>query len=345
MNLRGNLFLYLTYTRFSSMANGSPSAIQDKDTDTVLPSGSKFYPGDFIPLGYSAASIKLAQINGHIFQGLYSVPSQRVLSPSGNRLTRKIILDLYGELTGWQRDVPTHLRIKSNVADNPLDPAVLRALTFLDLRFQFAVISVTRPLLFRLVSVIRDGSFDTMSAGSRDFLTTYSKACAQSARSSLRTLKFMRRNQLLNDCLWLDVFYILSTAMVLLLEYIRAPSSAEAYRLNECISMLRELQPRGTARNVLDSLSDLVAFLGLDDLPVESSTLDPLHNGGGGELQLYELFNITTSSSGIMEGSIQSPDIGIIGMGKSYGIRAGEGANNFAWMDQIIRIAAELGPA
>ena len=344
------------------MANGCPAAIHDADSDTALPSESLLSPGDYTPIGYLGSSVALAQISGHIFQGMYSVPQQRVPNVQGNRLSRRTIADLYAELVRWRHDVPPHLRINSNSLDSSMNPSVMRALAFLDLRFQYAIISVTRPLLFRLVSAVRDGSFDTLSQESQSFITIYSDACAQSARSSLTTLKYMHQNSLLNNVLWLDAFYILSTAMVLLLAYLRASSPSEARRVNECISILRELQPRGTGRVVLDSLSDLATFLGLDELPAGSSPHDTHHGGNTGDLQLYELFSSTATTPGT---GINSPEISVNGMGgfgvvgyhsvtagegqgqgQGPGQGQGQGPNEFAWMDQIVRMAyAEFGPS
>lgn len=300
-------------------------------------------------MGYLASSVALAQISGHIFQGMYSVLPQRVANVQGNRLSRRTIADLYGELVRWRHDVHPHLQINPNSQDNSMNPSVIRALAFLDLRFQYAIISVTRPLLFRCVSAVRDGSFDTLSPESRTFIKTYSDACAQSARSSLLTLKFMHQNNLLNNVLWLDAFYILSTAMVFLLEYLRASSPSEAYRVNECISILRQLQPRGTGRIVLESLSDLATFLGLDDLPQLSPPTDHPHNSG--DLQLYELFSSTPSSAATPGTGISSPEISVNAMGGfgvgGYNTTSGgenQGPNEFAWMDQIVRMAyAEFG--
>lgn len=175
----------------------------------------------------------------------------------------------------------------------------------------------------------------------------YSDACAQSARSSLATLKFMHQNNLLNNVLWLDAFYILSTAMVLLLEFLRASSSAGAHRINECISILRQLQPRGTGRVVLESLSSLATFLGLDNLPLVSSPNEaPLENPG--DLRLYELFSSTATTPGT---GISSPEISVNGMGtfggNGYTVSGGgegQGPNEFSWMDQIVTMAyAEFG--
>jgi hypothetical protein len=224
-----------------------------------------------------------------------------------------------------------------------MDPSVMRALAFLDLRFQYAIISVTRPLLFRLVSAVRDGSFNGLSNDSKTFITTYSDACAQSARSSLLTLKFMHQNQLLNNVLWLDAFYILSTTMVLLLEFLRSSSKIEAHRVSECISILRELQPRGTGRIVLDSLSDLSTFLGLDDLPPHEPPQETGH--AAGELQLYDLFTNTPSSATTPGTGISSPEISVNGMAFGVGgfnVSGGDmngGPNEFAWMDQVVRMA------
>jgi hypothetical protein len=149
----------------------------------------------------------------------------------------------------------------------------------------------------------------------------------------------------------LDAFYILSTAMVLLLEYLRASSTTEAHKVSECISILRELQPRGTGRIVLESLLDLATFLGLDDLPPHSpNPHDPHHNPG--ELQLYELFTSTPSSATTPGTGISSPEISVNGMGGfgigGYTLSGGDmqgGPNEFAWMDQVVRMAyAEFGP-
>ena len=161
--------------------------------------------------------------------------------------------------------------------------------------------------------------------------------------------------------------------MVLLLAFLRAsPSASEARRVNECISILRELQPRGTGRVVLDSLSDLATFLGLDELPSPSSPHDTHHGGNPGDLQLYELFSSTATTPGTGTG-INSPEISVngiggFGVGGFQGVGTGEGGgvgggggggggsgggvgaggqgNEFAWMDQIVRMAyAEFGPS
>jgi hypothetical protein len=330
------------------MANGYPAAIHDPDSDTALPSESLLSSGDSTPIGYLASSVALAQISGHIFQGMYSVPPQRVPNVQGNRLSRRIITDIYGELVRWRHDAYPQLQISPNGQDGSSNPTVMRALAFLDLRFQYAIISVTRPLLFRLVSAVRDGSFDTLSSESRTFITTYADACAKSARSSLATLKFMHQNNLLNNVLWLDAFYILSTAMVFLLDFLRASSPSEAYRVNECISILRQLQPRGTGRIVLDSLCDLAKFLGLDDLPHLSPPQDDPHNPG--ELQLCELFSGTPNSAATPGTGVSSPEISVNGMG-GFGVGSAsgvenQGPNEFAWMDQIVRMAyTEFAPS
>lgn len=333
----------VAYCRFWSMAHGHPAAIHDNDSDTALPSESLLSPGDYTPMGYLASSVSLAQITGHIFQGMYSVPPQGIPNARGSRLSRRTIADLYGELVRWRHDVHPHLRINSNTGPESMNPSVMRALAFLDLRFQYAIISVTRPLLFRLVSAVRDGSFNALSNDSKSFITTYSDACAQSARSSLLTLKFMHQHHLLYNVLWLDAFYILSTTMVLLLEFLRSSSKTEAHRVNECISILRELQPRGTGRIVLDSLSDLSTFLGLDDLPPHSPPQEPGH--AAGELQLYELFTNTPSSTTTPGTGISSPEISVNGMAfgvGGYNMSGGDmngGPNEFAWMDQVVRMA------
>lgn len=332
--------LILANDRFSSIANGCPASIHDDDFDTDLPIDGHHSPGDYTPVGYLKCSVKLAQISGHIFKKMYSVPPQSSHKATGNRHIRRTIADLFGELVEWRHQVPSHLRIDSTGAAPVPNPAILRALAFLDLRFQYAIISVTLPLLFRLVSAVKDGDFESLSSESKSFITQYSDACAQSARSALQTLKLMHQNHLLNNVLWLDAFYILSTSMVLLLQYLRTSSNAEAYRVNECISILRHLQPRGIGRNVLNSLSDFATFLGLDYLPPQSPSRDNLQPLGENELRLYELFNMTPSSAATPEpGGPPSPEMGL---GGGY-ISLGEGANDFAWMDQIIRMAAEYG--
>src|SRR5271156_5616922 len=330
--------LIVTDSKFSSMANGCPASIHDDDFDTDLPTDGHHSPGDYTPVGYLACSVKSAQISGHIFQKMYSIPPQSSHSATENRHIRRTIADLFGELVEWRHQVPPHLRIDSNVDDPAPNPAILRALAFLDLRFQYAIISVTLPLLFRLVSAVKDGDFESLSSESKSFITQYSDACAQSARSALQTLKLMHRNHLLNNVLWLDSFYILSTSLVLLLQYLRTSSNPEAYRVNECISILPHLQPRGIGRNVLNSLSDFATFLGLDYLSPQSPSRENLQPLGENELRLYELFSPTPSSAATLEpGGPPSPEMDLGGGHVSLG----EGANGFAWMDQIVRMATE----
>jgi len=199
---------------------------------------------------------------------------------------------------------------------------------------------VTRPLLFKIVVCVRDGSFNTFSNDTRTFYKNYADACSHHARSSLRTLKFMHQNQLLNNVLWLDAFYILSTGLILLLEYLRSSSVSEARRVNECISILRDLQPRGTGRTVLDSLSDLGTHLGLDDLPTPTES-PPYQHQHPGELPL-ELFSNTPSSAATPGTGISSPEIGMNGMGIGGAYNAN--AVGDAWMDEVVRMAyAEFG--
>jgi len=342
MNLSGTISGVSSDVRFSSMANGCPAAIHDHDSDTALPSESLQSLGDYTPMGYLASSVALAQISGHIFRGMYSVPPQHIPNVQRTRLSRRIS-DLYGELLKWRHNIPSHLRLNITSEDTIISPPVLRALAFLDLRFQYAVISVTRPLLFRLVSSVRDGSFESLSTESRTFITTYSDACVQSARSSLAILKFLDQNNLLNNVLWLDAFYILSTAIVLLLEFLRANGPSEARRVNECISILRQLQPHGTGRRILASLSEIATHIGLDDLPPLPSAADPTRDSPG-DVRIYELFSSTATTPGTV---ISSPEISINGMGGGYSVSGGgdnQGSNEFSWMDQIVRMAyAEFG--
>lgn len=324
------------------MGSGCPAGIHDRDSDTSLPREELPPPDDGLQ-GYLAASVALAQISGHIFEGMYSVPPRRGSTSQVNRLLRRTIADLYGELVRWRHEVPSHLRFTPNAQDQNNNPSVLRSIAFLDLRFQYAIICVTRPLLFRLVCTVRDGTFDSLSKESRTFITTYADSCSQSARLSLATLTFMHQHSLLNNVLWHDTFYILTTTMVLLLEYLRASSTTEAYRVVECISILRNLHPRGTGRIVLDSLSDLATFLGLDDLPPQSPPKEDTH--ATGELQLYELFSPTTSTvTSPAATGISSPEISMNGINAGQGQDSGQGSNEFAWMDQIVRMAyAEFG--
>ena len=350
------------------MANGCPASIHDNDSDTALPSESLLSPGDYTPIGYLGSSVGLARISGHIFHAMYSVPAQRTPPVQGNhpRISRRTIADLYGELLRWRHDVPPHLRMNNQMSDPSINPAVLRPLAFLDLRFRYAIISVTRPLLFRSVTATRDGSFDSLSQESRTFITTYADACTQSARSSLATLQLMHRKHLLNNILWLDSFYILSTAMILLLDFLRGTASA-AHRINECLSILRQLQPRGTGRIVLESLSDLAAVLGLDELSQTQTSPSSGHHhqrsaSAPGDIQLYELFSSGPPSSVATPGGLSSPELSVNGMmfggqnggglgGGGYaghgggGAETGQGGNEFAWMDQVVRMAyQEFGP-
>jgi hypothetical protein len=145
----------------------------------------------------------------------------------------------------------------------------------------------------------------------------------------------MQQHNLLNNVLWLDAFYILSTAMVLLLEYLRSGAPIEAHRVSSCIAILRTLQPRGTGRMVLASLADIATFLGLDTMSTEPVASSPVHTG---ELQLYELFTNTPSSAGT---AVSSPEISVGGLGWSSGFGMLEGVNEFAWMDQVVRMAYE----
>src|SRR5205814_1570628 len=90
----------------------------------------------------------------------------------------------------------------------------------------------------------------------------------------------------------------------------------------------------GTGRAVLASLSDLATFFGLDELP----RLSPSHD------HRHELFKNNTPSSATTLGS--GIEITVNGMG---GFEAGEhstasggesqGLNEFAWMDQIVKMA------
>ena len=347
------------------MANGCPASIHDNDSDTALPSESLPSPGDYTPTGYLASSVGLAQISGHIFQAMYSVPAQRTPPVQGNppRISRRTVAGLYSELVRWRHDVPAHLRINHQISDPSINPAALRALAFLDLRFRYAIISITRPLLFRRVTATRDGSFGSLSQESRTFITTYADACTQSARSSLATLKLMHQNHLLNNIIWLDSFYILSTAMILLLEFLWGTASA-AQRVNECISILRQLQPRGTGRTVLESLSDLTTFLGLDELSQAQTSPSSSHHhhqrsaSAPGDIRLYELFSSGTPSSAATPGGLSSPELSVNGAmfgGQSSGglggggyagaAETGQGGNEFAWMDQVVRMAyQDFGP-
>jgi hypothetical protein len=274
---------------------------------------------------------------------MYSVP-QRALG-GGNRLSRRTIADLYGELVRWRHEIHPDLRISATRATE-MEFSALRALSFLDLRFQYATMSVTRPLLFRLVSSLRNGTFGSLSNDTQLFITTYSDACSQSARSSLQTLKFMHQRNLLNNVLWLDTFYILSTTMVLLLEYLRTASLSEAHHINDAISILKELHPRGTSRLVLASLTDLQAFLGLGDLPPPDPAAGTEHpQSSTAELHLYELFNSPSPSTGISSPEISVPGgyVGIPTAGEG-GQEGSTGLEGYGWMDQIVRLAyAEFG--
>src|SRR2546423_54248 len=143
--------------RFSSIGNGFPSSIHDSDSDTALPSDNILSLNEMIPLGYFGASVALAQITGHVFQAMYSVPPPG----GGNGRSRHTVADLYGELVRWCHEIHPDLRIPSKAADE-VNSVVLRRLSFLNLRFQFATMSVTRPLLFKLVMALRDGTFASL---------------------------------------------------------------------------------------------------------------------------------------------------------------------------------------
>ena len=235
---------------------GRPAALSDVDCDTQLPDENILPPGDYTPHDYLSTSVNLAQISGHIFQGMYSAPKPG----SDGKISRRTIADLYSELVRWRHDLPSHLR--TGVASTMTSH--MRSVAFLDLRFQHAVVLVTRPLLLRYVSAKMDNTLPNLTRDTVAFLVAYSDACAQAGRSSYNTLRFMANRNLLNNVLWVDSFYILSTAMVLLLEYLRKNDATSAEQVRQCVGIMKALNPHGVGRYVLQGLLDVTGTLNLD---------------------------------------------------------------------------------
>lgn len=167
----------------------------------------------------------------------------KALNPAGTGAT-SAAEDTYGrplspvvgilrDLERWREHLPAHLRLE--VTDS-LAPSSQRPLLLLHAQFYYILIVISRSALLRRATIVTKNSTEHIPQA----LTAVSESCIDAGRQLAKILRKLETINKFNALTWWDIFYTVTTAMVLVLDVrIKMNESPEAPA--ESHTLLREL--------------------------------------------------------------------------------------------------------
>ncbi|GAD98034.1 hypothetical protein ANI_1_1330144 [Paecilomyces variotii No. 5] len=264
-----------SFEQFLCMSLGRPSAIDEQEMNTGLPSDDMIGSG-CNPPGYMECSFKLQVLSSRLRRMMsvqYQSTNERKRPPVV-KASNPPPLAFLDELQAWEDEIPAHLKLPkfNESVDDAVPPQSqlrefcsryhsnhLRAMILLHIQYHNLKIQLSRPYLLTLISSnSRDPAavpyfWEDVPSNARsrvDHVAFLARSCVTSASYISRLVLLLNSAGALNGLTWLDVFYAYSAAMTLLLRtlWIQNPSSArdimekEKKSKDNIGSLVRELQ-------------------------------------------------------------------------------------------------------
>jgi Fungal specific transcription factor domain len=140
------------------------------------------------------------------------------------------------DLTRWKEALPAHLRLE---ASDSLPPSSQRPILLLHAQYYYLLVLITRSALLRRATILSRNSGE--AGALPQILLTVSKTCVDSGRSLGRIMRKMANAKKFNAFTWWDIFYTVTSALVLALDIICCVKQPTPSSTEETKKLLREL--------------------------------------------------------------------------------------------------------
>ena len=239
--------------RWLGLTGGRTVSIRDADVDAPLPDEQILPPGPHTPYGALEAYVRLARLCGQICDSIYATPR----APLFDQVALSKIGVQHQNLSSWRQALPSHLR--RNLHASPSN--YTRSVAMLEIRYQHAICLISRPSLYQAVREMRSQPNSTPLPE----LLEYADLCADAACASLNSIKYLHQHKLLHELYWPDLFFVLSLAMIFVLDFLRKGDVESGKLVQETIGILSDTNPQeGITAYALHTLKNLLIYLGLD---------------------------------------------------------------------------------
>ncbi|KAL1619937.1 hypothetical protein SLS56_009904 [Neofusicoccum ribis] len=216
---------------------GRPSGIVGISSAEVPIQALGTYGNEYTPPGYCVATATFARVLHNIRDRIYT--SSEDQAPS-----EQTIGELIQEVEKWWDAVPAHLK-----ATDTMPPSQARAVCCLGLRYNYALILLTRPHL--LYSV-------THSDGWPPEILERVRVCETASNQSVTILLEMARRDVLSDSVWFDTDYIICTGIVLFLRGLRTPADDVLAKARDLMPLLEMTRKSFLGNYTFETLSGLL---------------------------------------------------------------------------------------
>ncbi|EXJ73780.1 uncharacterized protein A1O5_03542 [Cladophialophora psammophila CBS 110553] len=207
--------LYI-FEQYNSALFGRPSAIDELETTTDLPTDSVLDEGYHRPPGLLKHDISLARIVNKIRRS--QADQRRCARFSGggsgpSLADDQMALRLLNELDTWFDKLPSFLRFDASNQSH-IYPSHFRQLVTLQLRYQHARLLLTRSFYLRLMQN-RSSSGQPAAGLETDLMVKFGDICVTSALASWRLARNLWERGQFNGDIWLDGVFLYQCGMVL----------------------------------------------------------------------------------------------------------------------------------
>jgi hypothetical protein len=195
----------------------------------------------FTPLGYGAATAAfgtiIRRICGHMYLGTENqIPTETTISA------------LINQVEVWWNALPDYLRYA-----NLSPPSYSRAISYLGLRYNYALMLITRRYLLQSLLSGHDCAPEVASR---------TEVCERASDRSTTILLGMAEKNMISDLIWFDAYFILCNSIVLYLQGVRhASSSTHQKQIQDYIPILKSMRRSLLSECALKSMEALLADL------------------------------------------------------------------------------------
>jgi hypothetical protein len=162
--------------------------------------------------------------------------------------TEITISALINQVEVWWNTLPDYLRYTHLSA-----PSYSRAISYLGLRYNYALMLITRRYLLQSLLSGHDCAPEVASR---------TEVCERASDRSTVILLEMANKHMLSDLIWFDAYFVLCNCIVLHLQGVRQPSSpTRQEQIRDYISLLKLMRKSPLVECALKSMEALLADL------------------------------------------------------------------------------------
>lgn len=214
-------------------------------------------PGTNTPLSYQALLVSLTRLTKTISHECFLEPAH-----VGGRLPISRVTRSLTSLRRWYSKLPSHLQW-----DSSLHPQHRRAVSLLHLRFQAAIISLTRPF----VLFIAARSTDSMIPAKRSLYEQISNTCIEAAEAAVKIIRCMRDDHTLSSLVLFDCHSIGEVIGILIMALQELGGTEHQAMLQSCVDTFRAMERIGWCERLFPEVETTVQESGV----LHSRTMQP----------------------------------------------------------------------